>query len=120
MTLRTVDTTMDAAPRAIITATIVNGGADDITALEAGLREQGAATFGIDADIGGEDVTSGIFGIAETLGPVHPLVLCHAHSTNAGILAETIESFDHHFAVNARASWLPLASSVVSASPPTW
>jgi len=39
----------------------VNGGADDITALEAGLREQGAATVGIDADIGGEDVASGIF-----------------------------------------------------------
>ena len=40
------------------------------------MRKPGAATVGIDADIGGEDVTSGIF--------------------------------DRHFAVNARASWLPV------------
>jgi 3-oxoacyl-[acyl-carrier protein] reductase len=84
----------------------VNGGADDITALEKRLREQGAATVGIDADLGDEDVPSGVFDIAETLGPVRALVLSHAHSTNAGILAETIESFDRHFAVNARATWL--------------
>lgn len=84
----------------------VNGGSGDIAAIEAGLREQGASLVGIDADLGDADVASGIFDIAETLGPVRALVLGHAHSTNAGILTETIESFDRHFAVNARANWL--------------
>lgn len=84
----------------------VNGGADDIATLEAGLSELGAATVGVDADLGDPDVASGLFDIAETLGPVRALVLCHAHSTNAGILTETIEGFDRHFAVNTRASWL--------------
>lgn len=84
----------------------VNGGADDIAAIEAGLRERGAGTVAIDADLGDPDVASGVFDVAQTLGPVRALVLCHAHSTNAGILTETIEGFDRHFAVNTRANWL--------------
>jgi 3-oxoacyl-[acyl-carrier protein] reductase len=33
-------------------------------------------------------------------------VLCHCHSVDSNILDTTSESFDLHFAVNARASWL--------------
>ena len=34
------------------------------------------------------------------------LVLCHCESVDSGLLDTTTESFDRHFAVNARASWL--------------
>ncbi len=34
------------------------------------------------------------------------MVLCHAESVDSDILSTTVESFDRHFAVNARANWL--------------
>ncbi len=39
-------------------------------------------------------------------GPVIAMVMCHAESVDSDILSTTVESFDRHFAVNARASWL--------------
>ena len=39
-------------------------------------------------------------------GPITALVMCHAESVDSDILTTTIESFDRHFAVNARAIWL--------------
>jgi 3-oxoacyl-[acyl-carrier protein] reductase len=39
-------------------------------------------------------------------GPVTALVLSHAESVDSDIGSTTVESFDHHVAVNARASWL--------------
>jgi NAD(P)-dependent dehydrogenase (short-subunit alcohol dehydrogenase family) len=48
-----------------------------------------------------------IFDQAEqALGDVTALVLCHCESVDSGLLDTSIESFDRHFAVNARASWL--------------
>jgi 3-oxoacyl-[acyl-carrier protein] reductase len=38
--------------------------------------------------------------------PLRGLVLSHAESRDSAILDTTIESFDRHMAVNARASWL--------------
>ncbi len=32
--------------------------------------------------------------------------MCHCESVNSGLLDTSIESFDRHFAVNARATWL--------------
>lgn len=43
-------------------------------------------------------------------GPVHALVLSHAHGVESGILDTTAESFDRHVAVNARASLLMIAA----------
>jgi 3-oxoacyl-[acyl-carrier protein] reductase len=39
------------------------------------------------------------------------LVLCHCESVDSSILDTTLESFDRHFAVNARATWLLIRSS---------
>ncbi len=39
-------------------------------------------------------------------GPVTALVMCHAESVDSDIFTTTVESFDRHFAVNARSSWL--------------
>jgi 3-oxoacyl-[acyl-carrier protein] reductase len=48
-----------------------------------------------------------IFDEAEhRLGHVTALVMCHCESVDSGLLDTTVESFDRHFAVNARATWL--------------
>jgi 3-oxoacyl-[acyl-carrier protein] reductase len=41
-----------------------------------------------------------------TVGMVSALVCCHCESVDSSILTTTVESFDRHFAVNARATWL--------------
>lgn len=42
---------------------------------------------------------------ATAIGPLTGLVLCHCESVDSSILDTTVESFDRHFAVNARATW---------------
>ncbi len=44
----------------------------------------------------------------EALGPLGALVMCHCESVDSSILDTTVESFDRHYAVNVRASWLLL------------
>lgn len=44
------------------------------------------------------------------IGVVTALIMCHCESVDSSITTTTIESFDRHFAVNARAPWLLLKS----------
>ncbi len=39
-------------------------------------------------------------------GSVRALIMCHCESVDSSILTTTVESFDMHFAVNARSIWL--------------
>lgn len=72
-----------------------------------GLAGHGAAVAAIEADLSDTAAPAAIFDAAERrLGPVTALVMCHCESVGSGILDTTIESFDRHFAVNTRASWL--------------
>ncbi|HEX4472028.1 MAG TPA: SDR family oxidoreductase [Nocardioides sp.] len=48
--------------------------------------------------------------VARDRGPITALILSHAHDVETGILDTTAESFDHHVAVNARASLLLIAA----------
>ncbi len=69
-----------------------------------------ARTISIEADLEDATTASRIFAEVETrLGPVTALVLCHAESVDSYILNTTVQSFDRHFAVNTRASWLLIA-----------
>ncbi|MEW1613912.1 MULTISPECIES: SDR family oxidoreductase [unclassified Streptomyces] len=71
------------------------------------LESAGARTAAIEADLTDPDAATRIFDAAEQgLGPVTALVLSHAESVDSGLLDTTVEAFDRHFAVNARASWL--------------
>lgn len=71
------------------------------------LAEQGAATAAIEADLADPDTPARVFDEAEQLlGPVSALVMCHCESVDSGLLDTTLESFDRHFAVNTRATWL--------------
>ena len=44
--------------------------------------------------------------VTAALGPVTALVLSHAESVDSGLLDTSVESFDRHYQVNVRASWL--------------
>ncbi|MER6692317.1 SDR family oxidoreductase [Streptomyces minutiscleroticus] len=71
------------------------------------LTEHGAATAAIEADLADPDAPAHVFDEAEQrLGGVTALVMCHCESVDSGLLDTTVESFDRHFAVNARATWL--------------
>ncbi|WP_106250174.1 SDR family oxidoreductase [Allonocardiopsis opalescens] len=68
---------------------------------------RGAATAPVEADLADVSTPACVFDEAERrLGPVTALVLCHCESVDSDLLGTTVESFDRHFAVNARASWL--------------
>jgi 3-oxoacyl-[acyl-carrier protein] reductase len=71
------------------------------------LGAAGARSVAIEADLERPDAAAEVFDAVEAaLGPVTVLVLCHCESVDSGILDTTVESFERHFAVNARASWL--------------
>ncbi len=80
------------------------GGPDEIRALAG---NHGARTRAIEIDLSNPDAPAEAFDVIDNdLGPVTALVLCHCESVNSGLLDTSIDSFDRHFAVNARASWL--------------
>ena len=47
---------------------------------------------------------------AEQLGGLDALVMSHAESVDSGILDTTVKSFDRHYAVNIRATWMLIAA----------
>jgi 3-oxoacyl-[acyl-carrier protein] reductase len=79
---------------------------NDIAILENELIALGARVLSIPGDLEQPDSASEIFKAAnKAFGPISALVMAHCESVNSSILNTTIESFDRHFAVNARASW---------------
>jgi 3-oxoacyl-[acyl-carrier protein] reductase len=71
------------------------------------LAARGAATAAIEADLSDAAAPARVFDRAQRqLGAVTALVMCHCESVASGLLDTSVESFDRHFAVNARATWL--------------
>ncbi|MCF6475991.1 SDR family oxidoreductase [Nonomuraea sp. MG754425] len=71
------------------------------------LAGHGAATVAVEADLADPDTPARVFDEVERrLGGVTALVMCHCESVASGLLDTSVESFDRHFAVNARATWL--------------
>ncbi len=82
----------------------------DVDRVAAEVRAAGAATVAVEADLARPEAPAELFAAVEAaLGPVTALVLCHCESVDSAILDTTVESFDRHVAVNARASWLLIA-----------
>jgi 3-oxoacyl-[acyl-carrier protein] reductase len=83
------------------------GGASDVEEIAGELRETGARVSHREADFADAEVAQSIVPWAvDELGPVTALVLVHTESVDSDIPTTTIESWDRHFAVNARANWL--------------
>jgi len=71
------------------------------------VRHLSAQAISIEADLSEPDSPTRIFdAVEESLGPVTALVMAHCESVASDILTTSVESFDLHFAVNARATWL--------------
>jgi len=83
----------------------IETGATD--AIERSIASHGVAVAAIEADLTDTGAPELIFDETERqLGNVTALVMCHCESVDSGLLDTSIESFDRHFAVNARATWL--------------
>ncbi len=79
----------------------------DVTTIAKALEERGARTVAVPADLSDVEAPGRIFdAVEEELGAVTAIVLSHCESVDSGLLDTTVESFDRHFAVNARAPWL--------------
>ncbi|MER6437954.1 SDR family oxidoreductase [Streptomyces sp. NPDC001185] len=71
------------------------------------LTGHGAAVTAVEADLADPDTPARVFDeVEERSGRVTALVMSHCESVDSGLLDTTVESFDRHFAVNARATWL--------------
>ena len=60
----------------------------------------------IEADFAHPDEPSRVITEAAAAGPLHALALCHCESVDSSIHDTTVGSWDRHFAVNVRSSWL--------------
>lgn len=81
--------------------------ADSTGVLRERCGEVGARTVAVEADLIETGAAEQIFdGVNRELGPVRALIMSHCESVDSGLLDTSVESFDRHFAVNARASWL--------------
>jgi 3-oxoacyl-[acyl-carrier protein] reductase len=79
----------------------------DVDAICGQLRERGARVVAVEADLADPAAPGRLLRAANgQLGPVTALIMAHTEGTPSGILDTTVESFDRHYAVNVRASWL--------------
>jgi 3-oxoacyl-[acyl-carrier protein] reductase len=84
--------------------------ADDLDRIVEEVRGLGREVVVLPADLEQADVAAGLVDrAAEELGPLSGLVMSHCESVDSTILDTTVESFDRHYAVNVRATWLLLA-----------
>jgi 3-oxoacyl-[acyl-carrier protein] reductase len=61
----------------------------------------------MEADLSDPAAPARIFdGMEEQWGSPTALILAHCHSVDSDLSSTTVEAFDLHFAINARASWL--------------
>ncbi|HYJ48279.1 MAG TPA: SDR family oxidoreductase [Microbacterium sp.] len=85
-------------------------GADAASGLEdvlADARAVGARVVEVPVDLERADAAAILFAAANReFGAVSALVMSHAWDVESGILDTTVDEFDRHFAVNARAGWL--------------
>ncbi len=81
--------------------------AGDVERLGTALRAAGARTIAVAEDLADTAAPERLFTTVESaLGPVTALVLSHCESVDSSLLDTTVESFDRHYTVNVRASWL--------------
>ena len=81
-------------------------GEDDPHAIADACREYGAQVILVPGDLGEPVFPGQLMGSGPAGRTVAGLVLAHCESVDSSILTTDIESWDRHFAVNARASWL--------------
>lgn len=79
---------------------------DDADAIAAECRERGAGVVLVPGDLSDPGFPAELIAAGRSLGQVSGLVMSHCESVDSSILTTSVESWDRHFAVNARATWL--------------
>ena len=79
---------------------------EDVGEIVRRVETYGAKATAVEADLGDISAPATLFDALHPWQPPQVLVLCHCESVDSDITSTTVESFDRHFAVNARASWL--------------
>lgn len=80
---------------------------DDPALIGQAIRAHGARATSVAVDLARTEAAAELFDAVQVeLGPVTVLVLSHAESVDSSLLETTVKSFDRHYAVNVRASWL--------------
>jgi 3-oxoacyl-[acyl-carrier protein] reductase len=82
----------------------VHGRAGVVGDVKAELEGLGASVTMVDADLADPTSTEQVFG--DLPRPASVLIMSHCESVDSSIMDTTVESFDRHYAVNVRASWL--------------
>ncbi len=79
----------------------------DLDAIISTIKKNGSRVVPIEADLSDIETPARIFTqIENSIGSITALILNHCHCIESDILSTTTNSFDLHFAVNARATWL--------------
>lgn len=81
-------------------------GADDPADIATECRRLGSTVDQLPADLADPAVPDTLVRAANIRGDLSAIVLAHTESVNSGILDTTVETWDRHYAVNARANWL--------------
>jgi 3-oxoacyl-[acyl-carrier protein] reductase len=81
-------------------------GSDDPEAIAEECRGLGRQVDLLPGDLASPDTPARLIEAAAGRGDLRGLVMAHCESVDSTILGTTLESWDRHFAVNARASWL--------------
>jgi 3-oxoacyl-[acyl-carrier protein] reductase len=81
-------------------------GEDDPESIAEECRALGASVVLVPGDLADPTVPAQLIEGARSLGPVTGLVMSHCESVDSSILDTGLDSWDRHFAVNARATWL--------------
>lgn len=96
----------------------VNDEPSDVEVLAEELRSGGAMVSLVPGDLADPEGPTRIVAAAhQAIGSLGVLVMSHCESVDSSILDTTIESFDRHFAVNARATWLLLKAFAEQVAP---
>jgi 3-oxoacyl-[acyl-carrier protein] reductase len=71
------------------------------------LRRLGRRYLSIEADLADPEAAAAVFQRVEVeLASPQALVIAHTESVSSGLLETTVDSFDRHYAVNVRGTWL--------------
>ena len=84
----------------------LEAGPDDPGSIAEECRASGVTVEVVGADLAEVDAARQLVDAGKRIGNLRGLVLSHCESVDSSILDTTVESWDRHFAVNARASWL--------------
>lgn len=85
-------------------------GSDDPAAVADECRALGARVVLVPGDLSDPAAPAELLRAAGALGPVTGLVMSHCESVDSSILTTDLDSWERHFAVNARATWLLVKS----------